>query len=69
MDLSKATVEELCTLQQIGKTTANRIIEYREQVGGPLTIEGLAEATGKSQDFFPQVDRGRETLKFYWGNT
>lgn len=51
MDLNTATAEELCTLPGVGITTAERIIELREELGGFSCpedlryVEGIGEKT------------------------
>ena len=44
--LSKATLSDLCHLPGVGKSTAQRILDKRKEVGGFKTLESLADVKG-----------------------
>ena len=46
VNINTATAEELMTLDGIGEVTAAKIIEYRENNNGFLTIDELTEVDG-----------------------
>ncbi|WP_455125169.1 ComEA family DNA-binding protein [Ruminococcus sp.] len=46
LDLNAATAEELQALPGIGETLAQRIVVYREQIGGFRNLEQLLEVNG-----------------------
>lgn len=58
-DLNTATVEDLKTVNGIGDKLSERIVKYREKLGGFLVEEQLAEVYGLS----PEVVK--ETLKYF----
>ena len=52
MNLNTATVAQLETLPGIGKSTAERILEYREKSGGFKKIEDLMNVRGIGEKSF-----------------
>lgn len=44
--LSKATLSDLCHLPGVGKSTAQRILDKRKEVGGFKTLESLGDVKG-----------------------
>lgn len=58
ININQATVSELMTLPGIGKVTATRIVDYREQHGRFETIESLSAVPGMHA-------RKLEQIKFY----
>lgn len=52
LNLNTATVAQLETLPGIGKATADRIIEYRQKIGGFKKIEELMNVRGIGEKSF-----------------
>ena len=52
LNLNTATVSQLETLPGIGKSTAERILEYREKSGGFKKIEDLMNVRGIGEKSF-----------------
>jgi competence protein ComEA len=46
LNLNTATLEQLDTLSGIGPTTAQKILDYRDEVGGFSSVEELGEIPG-----------------------
>lgn len=46
VDLNRATLQELDTLDGVGPATAQKILDYREQHGGFGSVEELGQVTG-----------------------
>ena len=46
LDINSATVEELMQLPQVGKVTANKIVEYRAANGAFKNIEDIVKVKG-----------------------
>jgi competence protein ComEA len=61
IDLNKATVAELTTLDRIGEAVAQRIVEYREQNGPFATIEDLKKVKGVGDKIF-ETNKDRITV-------
>ena len=55
ININKASVEELMTLQGIGKTRAESIVAYREEHGGFKTIEEIMNVSGIKEAAFLKI--------------
>lgn len=61
VELNKADSAELVALYRIGPTTAGRIVEYRNKLGGFLKMEQLTELWGFDEDILYDLE-GRISL-------
>lgn len=52
VDINSATVEELATLNKVGPKTAEKIVEYRSNVGGFKSPEELMNVKGIGEKIF-----------------
>lgn len=55
ISINTATVSELCNLNGIGESIAQRIIEYRENNGGFQAIEDLMNVKGIGEKKFEKI--------------
>jgi competence protein ComEA len=55
ISINKATLKELDTLEGIGQTIANRIIEYRETKGAFTNVNQLLEISGISENILAKI--------------
>lgn len=55
IDVNTATAEEWETLPGIGKVLANRLIKYREKLGGFSSLEQVKKTYGISDSVFEQI--------------
>ena len=55
MNINYADVEKLMTLTGVGRTLANRIIEYREEIAYFTYLEQLMEVEGIGKSIFNKI--------------
>jgi len=55
IDVNTATADEWETLPGIGKVLANRVIKYREKLGGFTSLEQVKKTYGISDSVFEQI--------------
>ena len=55
VNLNRATVEELCTLQGIGESKAEAILAYREEIGAFTSVEQIQNVTGIGENLYKQI--------------
>ncbi len=55
IDLNSASVEELQTLRGIGPSFSKRIVDYRNNLGGYITIEQLLEVYGMTEELYNSI--------------
>ena len=55
ISLNYGNMEDLMTLQGVGKTIAGRIITYREENGNFLYLEQIMEVEGIGQTIFSKI--------------
>ncbi|AWK50769.1 competence protein ComEA [Clostridium beijerinckii] len=61
VNINTATIEQLKTLDGIGDSKANSIIEYREQNGGFKSKEDIKNVTGIGEKMFEKIKEQIET--------
>lgn len=55
MNINSANVEKLSTLNGIGKSTAEKIVKYREENGYFNTIEDIMNVSGIGESKFNSI--------------
>ena len=55
LNINKATIEELMTIDGLGETRAGAIIEYREYLGGYTSVEQITEIKGIDESLYVQI--------------
>lgn len=55
IDINKATEAQLCFIPQVGTVTAQRIVQYREVLGGYSSLEQLKEIKGISDKTYENI--------------
>ncbi|MBN2282920.1 MAG: helix-hairpin-helix domain-containing protein [Deltaproteobacteria bacterium] len=61
VNINTASADDLCTLSGIGKTVAQRIVDYRDLNGPFKTPEGLMEVKGVGAKIF-DANKDRITI-------
>ena len=56
IDINSSTAEEFQQIKGIGETYSNRIVDYREQVGGFYRIEQIAEVFGIDSSLYQSIE-------------
>lgn len=55
LNINKATMDELVTIEGIGEARASAIIEYREAIGGYTYLEQIKDIEGFGDAIFNQI--------------
>ena len=55
VNLNRATVEDLCSLQGIGEAKAEAILAYREEIGAFTSVEQIQNVTGIGENLYKQI--------------
>lgn len=55
LDLNSASIEELVALPGIGSYSAEKIIQYRQRLGGFISLDQLLEIKGLNPDMIPKM--------------
>lgn len=55
IDVNEATEEQLLFIPQVGSVTAQRIVQYREILGGYTSLEQLMEIKGISEKAYENI--------------
>lgn len=68
IDINKANLAQLCTIEGVGESTAKRILDYREKVGiirsmrQLLNVEGIGERTLKKLEQYLYVNENDKAI-------
>lgn len=57
LDLNTASIEQLVALPGIGSYTAQKIVQYRDRLGGYLTLEQLNEIKGLNPELLEKISK------------
>ncbi len=63
IDLNAATIEELCQVRGIGKSFAERIIKFRNEVGGYIKKEQLKDIYGIKPEIYDKIEKHFNVVK------
>lgn len=55
INLNTATYEELLTIDGIGDARANRILQYRDAIGGYSSVEQIKDISGIGDSLYNQI--------------